>query len=44
MDSIRYIDEKLKEIMDRIGEIYRMKNGIINMPKTYLGANIKMEA
>ena len=41
MSNILCIDEKPKEIMDRIGEIFHIKDGSINTPKKYLGANIK---
>ena len=41
VDDILCIDADLREIMDKITSIYRMKEDSIGPPKIYLGANVK---
>ena len=41
VDDVLSIDVNPKEPIDKIGSIFRMKEGSIEEPKTYLGANIR---
>ena len=41
VDNVLCIDHDPKSMMKMISEIYRMKEGSIETPKVYLGANIK---
>ena len=41
VDDVLSIDVNPREPIDKIGSIFRMKEGSIEEPKTYLGANIR---